>query len=102
MCSPSSMADPQAELRQYDPALAEAARELGDEEELAVIARLSDERALPPGVRVITRFGDVATLRARPSQLAALAETASVVEMEAPQRLSPSLEGDEGLSESEF
>lgn len=82
------MALRETDLPEHDPALAEAAREGGDDE-VAVIARISDLAALPPGVRVVTRFGDVVTLRARVSQMAALAASEGVLAVEASRSLGP-------------
>jgi len=81
------MDGPASALGAYDPALAEAARDGDLDEELAVIVRLTDGDALPEGVRVVTRFGDVATLRVRRARVAELAECSAVVAVEASRRL---------------
>jgi len=83
------MDQPTPRLEVYDPALAEAAREGEGDEELSVIVRLSDDRPLPEGVRVVSRFGEVATLRVRRSQVPRLAETESVTGLEAPRSVGP-------------
>ncbi len=83
------MPAPQAEVRQYDPALAEAAREGETDDVVAIIARVSDPSSLPPGATVITRFGDIVTLRIRRSQIAELAEHTGVVDMEASRYVLP-------------
>lgn len=83
------MPEPTTDVREYDPALAEAAREGDGDDEVSIIARVSDVTALPAGVRVLTRFGDVVTLRARRSQITDLAENAAVLAMEATYPLRP-------------
>lgn len=74
-------------LAVYDPALAEIEREGTGDDEVAVIARLADVEALPEGLRVVTRFGDVVTLRVRRSRLAELAACEGVIAAEASRRL---------------
>jgi subtilisin family serine protease len=86
------MPEPSTDVREYDPVLAEASRVGDADDTVSIIARVSDVSALPPGVQVITRFGDVVTLRARRAQIPALAETAAVLEMEASTPLRPSWE----------
>lgn len=73
-----------------DPLLSELIAEEGSDDELSVIARLLDTQNLPNGVRIVTQFGDIATLRVRRSQLNELAECNSVVAVEASRRLSES------------
>ena len=93
------MAEPKAEIREYDPTLAEIAREGVDEEEVSLIARVPDLAALPPGVRVVTQFGEVVTLRAGRAQIAALADCPAVIEMEASRPVMPSDGRDGGPDE---
>jgi len=69
-------------LHQHDPALAEALRH-EPEDDLAVVVRLGDPQRLPKGARIITRFGDIATVRIPAEQLEALAECEAVLEIEA-------------------
>ena len=95
------MPAPESEINEYDPALAEVAREGHADDEVSVIARVSDVAGLPPGVRVITSFGDIVTLRARRSQIGELARSPVVVAMEASQQLLPSLEEVEEVSETD-
>lgn len=83
------MTESTTDVREYDPALAEAARAGDRDDEISIIARVSDVSALPPDVRVLTRFGDVVTLRARRSQITELAENAAVLAMEATYPLRP-------------
>jgi subtilisin family serine protease len=74
-------------LGAYDPALAEAAQQAEPDDELPVIVRLTEDMTLPDGVRVLTRFGDIATLRVRRSRLTDLAKHGSVIALEASRRL---------------
>jgi subtilisin family serine protease len=77
------------DVREYDPVLAEAARVGDGDDEISILARVSDVQALPPDVRVLTRFGEIVTLRARRSQIPELAENAAVLAMEAQTPLRP-------------
>lgn len=79
-----------------DPALVEELRTGSADEELSVIVRLSDPNALPPGARVITRFGDIATVRVEKDRLQELAESATVRALEASRNLRPSHQDEEG------
>jgi len=81
------VAKQQPRLTIYDPALIEALGENDRDRELPVIARLAEERPLPDGTRLVTRFGDIATLRVRPSRIASLAESDAVLAIEAARRL---------------
>lgn len=76
----------------YDPALAEASLEGDSDDEIALIARLSESHALPEGTQIVTRFGDVVTLRVNRSRIAELAECDAVTAVEAPRRLRKSTE----------
>lgn len=73
------------DLAKQDPALAEALCE-GDEEELALIARFSDESDLSGQfhgqVRIVSRFGDIATLRVKRDALEAFVALPEVSEVE--------------------
>ena len=71
-----------------DPALLEEMGSGTGDDEIAVIVRLPDPDAVPRGVRVITRFADIATVRIPKSRLLELAE--SVTAIEAPRNLRPS------------
>ncbi|BFM10680.1 hypothetical protein R50072_08330 [Simiduia litorea] len=74
------------ELLDYGPALMEAALEGAADDELALIARLDDSLKLPASlggdVRVVTRFGDIATLRVRRRALESFAALPDVLELE--------------------
>jgi subtilisin family serine protease len=76
----------------HDPALAEELRAGDGDDELSVIVRLSDPDALPPGVRVVTRFGDIATVRVDRDQAQELAESATITALEKSRNLRPSYE----------
>lgn len=73
-------------LHGFDPALAEAVvgggAGDGDEDELTVIVRLSDLAKKHEGVKVITQFGDVATLRVQRKNLQELVESDYFSEIE--------------------
>lgn len=81
-----------------DPALLEELGSGTGDDEIAVIVRLPDPEAVPRGVRVITRFADIATVRIPKSRLLELAE--SVTAIEAPRNLRPSFEAE--LEEEDF
>jgi len=83
------VSEPETDLRDYDPALAETVREGKGDDEVSVIARVTDVAALPPWVVVVTRFGEIVTLRAPRSRIAELAQSKAVLAMEASQRLRP-------------
>src|SRR5688572_4464012 len=74
-------------LGSYDPALVEAVREGDPDEVVAVIVRITDATSLPAGAHIVTRFGDIATLRIARSRLPELAYSESVIAMEASRRL---------------
>lgn len=76
-----------SQLGSHDPALAEVAGEGGHDDELAVIVRLSEEQPLPAGTRIVSRFGDIATVRLPRGRLDDLAESDAVVALERPRRL---------------
>jgi subtilisin family serine protease len=76
-------------LVSYDPALAETVKQETGDEEVAVILRLSSSEPLMPGVREVTRFGDIVTVRVARSLLPELAASAAVQAMERSRRLAP-------------
>ena len=78
-----------------DPALVEELRAGAADDELSVIVRLFDPHALPKGVRIVTRFGDVATVRVARATLQELAESPGITALEASRNLRPSYETDE-------
>lgn len=67
-----------------DPALLELIAAGRPDDEVAVIVRLRPGQEPPPGLRLIARFGDVATGRARRGQLAAIHDAAPVASLKAP------------------
>lgn len=71
----------------FDTALAEAMRDSGGHENLSVIAKLSDNYTLPEGIRVISRFADIATLRVPPDMMSALTGCTSINAIEASRNL---------------
>lgn len=84
-----------------DPALIEALRAGDGDDELSVIVRLSDPDALPAGIRILTRFGDIATVRVERARLQELADSATVTALEASRNLRPSDESEEGFVEGD-
>jgi phosphatidylserine/phosphatidylglycerophosphate/cardiolipin synthase-like enzyme/subtilisin family serine protease len=87
----AAVPEPEGDVREYDPALAETVRAGESHDVVPVIARVTDVAALPPGVRLVTRFGDVVTLRVRRSQIAELAANKAVLAMEASQQVRPTI-----------
>src|SRR4051812_3359001 len=85
------MSQERAPVEIYDPVLAEAQRVPGGDEEISLLARVTDPDALPSGVRVMSRIGDIVTLRARTDQLELLAACPAAVDLEAARRLAPPL-----------
>jgi subtilisin family serine protease len=81
------MSETRAPVEVYDPALAEARRAGGGDDEIALIARVTDPDSLPPGVRIVSRLGDIMTLRATRAQLQLLADCPAAVDLEAVRRL---------------
>lgn len=76
-----------------DPALWELLREdLDADRELEAIIRFRHPGVEPPGVRVIARFGTVATCRIRADQVVAVRARDDVVSLKAARLLSPTLE----------
>ncbi len=73
-----------------DPALMEELHAGQGEEDLSVIIRVSDPEGLPPDVRVITRFGDIATARLPRARLQELADSPAISGLEASRNLRPS------------
>lgn len=86
------MQEPEAEVGEYDPHLAEAMREGEADEEVSIIARLAPDAPLPAGVRVVTRFGDIVTLRTPLSAIPGLASSQSVIALEASHSLHPTID----------
>ncbi|MEN7341449.1 MAG: S8 family serine peptidase [Pseudomonadota bacterium] len=85
-------------IRSY-PALNEAVQAGSDDDRIGVIGHLRDASELPTGVRIITQFGDVATLRLQRNQLNALCESDACHNIEASRRIR--IPFDESSMESE-
>src|SRR3954466_3736416 len=85
------MSQERAPVEIYDPVLAEAQRVPDRVEEISLLARVTDPDALPSGVRVVSRLGDIVTLRATRDQLELLAACPAAVDLEAARRLAPPL-----------
>jgi subtilisin family serine protease len=75
-------------ISRYDPALAETVGQGGDDE-LTVIARLAGPDHPGDEVRIITQFGDIATLRLARHRIAEFAAREAVLSLEASRNLRP-------------
>ncbi len=83
-----------------DPALRELVRRGGDpDDELAVVLRLADPDRTPAGVRLVARFGEVATARIRRSDILALWSDAAIRSVKAPRLYGPDLVAAESAGE---
>ena len=81
------MADTQR-IEAMDPALYEMLE--GDpEDEVAAVIRFTDAEAVPPGVRLVTRFGDVATCRLKRSDILETRGADDVLSLKAPRLVAP-------------
>ena len=80
-----------------DPALWEALGEESDDRELEAIVRLNDPRAQLPGVRIVSRFGDIATCRVPREKILETRGHEEVASLKAARLLGPEqdVEGDE-------
>jgi len=72
----------QNDVERLDAALAEVIRQGDDEDEVALLVRLRGDEA-PAYARIVTRFGDVATLRTRRDRVADVIANEHVVSAEA-------------------
>lgn len=75
-----------------DPALLELMAEGADDEEVEVVIRLRQPEQMPPGARVVARFGHIITARVRRSQIYAVRYHPTVASMKAPPAISADLE----------
>lgn len=66
-----------------DPALQQLISEGSPDDEVEVIIKLKDSLRLPTGVRVITRFGNVATVRMRRENISPVYDTEEIFSMKA-------------------
>jgi subtilisin family serine protease len=87
-------------MRNMDPAIWELAEGDGEEEVEAVI-RLESGTLPPPGVRLVARFGDVATCRIRRNDLVSTREAEAVASLKAPRLLGPEPSVYEAAEQSE-
>lgn len=75
-----------------DPALARLLEEGGPDDEVAVILRLADPAAPPPGVRIVAQFGPIATCRVRRGAVADTRASPNVISVKAPRVYGPDVE----------
>src|SRR5881394_1590608 len=67
-----------------DPALSEALRTRGPEEELEAIVRLQPGATAPPAVRIIASFGTISTCRIVASQVQVVHDDSAVATLKGP------------------
>lgn len=85
-----------------DPALQEMMLGPGSsDDEVSVIVRLRDSGKPPPGVRIVTRFGDIATARIPRSTIADVWADDNTVSLKAPRTYQPDIESLDSDSEPE-
>ncbi|MBG0564859.1 protein-arginine deiminase family protein [Actinoplanes aureus] len=85
-----------------DPALRDLAAGGEPADDVAVILRLHDPAQPPPGVRIVCRFGAIATARVRRSAIGTVWSDPATVSVKAPRRYTPDLEPPaEGAGEAE-
>src|SRR4051812_35392511 len=72
-----------------DPALQELLAEGAPDDEVAVVLRLASEHPAPPGVRIVARFGAIATCRLRRSEILLVRADPAVYSMKAPHLYAP-------------
>src|SRR2546421_4066088 len=75
-----------------DPLLRELIEEGDSEEELEVILKLRPEAPPPPDVRIITRFGDIATARVRRGRVQATWTDEAAISVKAPRLVGPEID----------
>ncbi|MEL7197791.1 MAG: S8 family peptidase [Pseudomonadota bacterium] len=75
------------DLDAHDPALAEQLKLGKAGEEIALVVDLTEQDSLPECARLISRFGDIGTIRVKREQLAALLASAAVRSAEAPRAI---------------
>lgn len=85
-----------------DPSLWEIYEAGADSDEIAAIIRLSQPEATPEGVRIIARFGDIATCRIQRRSLLDVRANSEVVSLKALRLLAPDDEVDPELPLEEF
>ncbi|WP_242185790.1 S8 family serine peptidase [Sphingomonas sp. CARO-RG-8B-R24-01] len=84
-----------------DPALQELIGEGGPNDDVAVVVRLKSGAFPPTGMRIVARFGEICTIRARRAQLAHIRADPAVASMKAPRVYAAELDEivDEEVSE---
>lgn len=75
-----------------DPALAETLDRGAAQDEVAVIIRLEDPDAMPPGARIVARFGPIATCRLRRDAILPVHAASGVASVKAPVLYTPDVE----------
>jgi Subtilase family/D-alanyl-D-alanine carboxypeptidase len=82
-----------------EPALLELYAEGSADDEVAVILRLESPLVVPVGVRIIARFGDIATCRLRRGDIPSIRQQAQVKSMKAARAYQPTLSDGDGADE---
>jgi peptidoglycan hydrolase-like protein with peptidoglycan-binding domain len=77
-----------------DPALRELDEEGEPDDEVALVLRLADSLVVPDGVRIVARFGDVATCRVRREDILRVHAMEVVRSAKAPRLVGPGLDDD--------
>ena len=72
-----------------DPNLLRLLEEGNDEDEVAAVVRFGQTGVVPEGVRIVTRFGDIATVRLRRGAIPDVRASAEIVSMKPPTPLIP-------------
>ena len=70
-----------------DPALQELIESTPEDRDIELILKLSDEHQLPPGVQIITQFGNIATCRLKKEAVKDVWSSESVTSVKAPRYL---------------
>jgi subtilisin family serine protease len=84
-----------------DPALQELVEQGAPEDEVPVLLRLRDPDAPPSGARIVSRFGDVATVRVRRGAIPEVWADDTTLSVKAPYHYRPDLEVGAGEAEPE-
>ena len=83
-----------------DPSLRELYEEGAPDDEVALVLRLADSLVVPDGVRVVARFGDIATCRVRREDILRLHAMEVVRSVKAPRLVLPGWDDDADAGES--
>src|SRR6266542_4085214 len=84
-----------------EPALLELYAEGVPDDEVAVILRLTDPAVIPDGVRIVARFGLIATSRVRRGDIPRLWAERSVESVKRPRPYGPTLDESQDLAEAD-